>query len=45
LYFRTADEITADLRQAGFTGVTLESGWHGEPPTADAPMLVVRATK
>jgi len=45
LYFRTADEITADLRQAGFTGVTIESGWHGEPPTADAPMLVVRATK
>ncbi|MET9274477.1 class I SAM-dependent methyltransferase [Kribbella sp. NPDC003557] len=45
LYFRSAEEITTDLLQAGFTDVTIDSGWHGQPLTADAALLVVRATK
>ncbi|HET6742310.1 MAG TPA: class I SAM-dependent methyltransferase [Kribbella sp.] len=45
LYFRSADEITADLRAAGFTDVVIDGGWHGEPLTGKAPLLVVRATK
>ncbi len=45
LYFRSADEITADLLAAGFSDVVIEGGWHGEPLTADARLLVVRATK
>ena len=45
LYFRSADEITADLRAAGFSDVVIEGGWHGQPLTADARLLVVRATK
>ncbi|MFF0342166.1 class I SAM-dependent methyltransferase [Kribbella sp. NPDC004875] len=45
LYFRSADELLADLRIAGFTGVTIDGGWHGEPLAEDSRLLVVRATK
>lgn len=45
LYFRSAEEITADLRAAGFTDVVIDGGWHGEPLAGKAPLLVVRATK
>jgi hypothetical protein len=33
---------TADLRMAGFDGVTIRGGWRGEPLTADARLLVFR---
>lgn len=45
LYFRTAGEITADLRSAGFTAVTVSGGWHGEPVTDASGILVVRAER
>jgi SAM-dependent methyltransferase len=45
LYFRRADEITADLRAAGFSEVVIDGGWHGEPFTETSRLLVVRATK
>ena len=44
LYFRPADEITADLQTAGFSNITLHGGWHQEPPE-NARLLVFRATK
>ena len=43
LYFRSPEAITADLRMAGFDGITVQGGWHGEPLTADSRLLVFRA--
>jgi hypothetical protein len=43
LYFRTADEITEDLRQAGFGEVDVRAGWHGEPVTDATRLFVFRA--
>ncbi|GAA1141682.1 class I SAM-dependent methyltransferase [Kribbella jejuensis] len=45
LYFRSAEEITEDLRTAGFSDITIKGGWHDEPLTTDSRLLVVRATK
>lgn len=45
LHFRTSDEITADLEQAGFTDIAVHGGWHDQPPLDDSRLLVVRATK
>ncbi|TCN42138.1 hypothetical protein EV644_104520 [Kribbella orskensis] len=45
LYFRTSDEIIADLEHAGFTDIAVHGGWHHEPPLDDSRLLVVRATK
>ncbi|GAA3134526.1 2-polyprenyl-3-methyl-5-hydroxy-6-metoxy-1,4-benzoquinol methylase [Kribbella aluminosa] len=45
LYFRSVEEITADLRAAGFSDVVVDGGWHGEPLAAKSRLLVVRATK
>jgi SAM-dependent methyltransferase len=43
LYFRTAEELTADLQAAGFHNITVFGGWHEEP---EAPRLYVfQATK
>jgi SAM-dependent methyltransferase len=44
LYFRTAAEITADLQGAGFGGVDVRAGWHGEPVTENSRLLVFRAS-
>jgi SAM-dependent methyltransferase len=44
LYFRSADEITADLLAAGFSDVVIEGGWNGEPLVEGSRLLVVRAT-
>lgn len=44
LYFRSAEEITTDLQNAGFTDITIHGGWHQEPPD-NARLLVIRATK
>ncbi|TDW14289.1 class I SAM-dependent methyltransferase [Kribbella kalugense] len=41
LYFRSAEEITADLDAAGFADVTVDGGWHGEP--AGSRLMVFRA--
>ncbi|WP_020575917.1 class I SAM-dependent methyltransferase [Actinopolymorpha alba] len=43
LYFRTAEDITADLERAGFSDVDVRGGWHNEPVTADSRVLVFRA--
>ena len=45
LYFRTAEEITADLADAGFGRIDLRGGWHGEPLTEDCLLFVFRAAK
>jgi predicted TPR repeat methyltransferase len=45
LYFRSPEAITADLSQAGFTDITIHSGWHQQPLADDSRLLVVRATK
>ncbi|MGW7684689.1 class I SAM-dependent methyltransferase [Kribbella sp. NPDC054772] len=45
LYFRSTDELLADLRTAGFADVTIDGGWHGESLAEDSRLLVVRATK
>lgn len=45
LYFRTAEDITADLERAGFSDVDVRGGWHNEPVTADSRVLVFRATR
>jgi 2-polyprenyl-3-methyl-5-hydroxy-6-metoxy-1,4-benzoquinol methylase len=45
LYFRTAEEITADLEAAGFGTIDLRGGWRGEPLTKDSRLFVVRAIK
>ena len=45
LYFRTAEEITADLERAGFRDVDVRGGWHGEPPADDSLSLVFQAQK
>ncbi len=44
LYFRTAEDITADLERAGFSDIGVRGGWHNEPVTADSRLLVFRAT-
>jgi 2-polyprenyl-3-methyl-5-hydroxy-6-metoxy-1,4-benzoquinol methylase len=45
LYFRTAEEITADLENAGFGAIDVRGGWRGEPLTEDSRLLVFRAAK
>ena len=45
LYFRTSDELIADLEHAGFTDIAVHGGWHHEPPLDNSRLLVVRATK
>ncbi|MEQ7127224.1 class I SAM-dependent methyltransferase [Actinopolymorpha sp. B11F2] len=45
LYFRTAEDITADLERAGFSDVDVRGGWHNEPVTAESRVLVFRATR
>jgi SAM-dependent methyltransferase len=45
LYFRSAEQLTAELLAAGFSDVIIEAGWHGEPLTAQSRLLVVRATR
>ncbi|GAA2758448.1 class I SAM-dependent methyltransferase [Actinopolymorpha rutila] len=45
LYFRTADDIAADLERAGFSDVDVWGGWQNEPVTADSRLLVFRATR
>jgi SAM-dependent methyltransferase len=45
LYFRTAEEITADLTAAGFADVTIDGGWHGEPFTGKSRLMVFRAVR
>lgn len=45
LYFRTAEEITAALEDAGFGAVTVRGGWHNETATPTSRLLVVHATK
>lgn len=45
LYFRTSDEITADLEQAGFGDIAVHGGWHDEPALDDSRLLVFQATK
>ncbi|MEU4390757.1 methyltransferase domain-containing protein [Kribbella sp. NPDC023855] len=45
LYFRTTDEIRAALRTAGFENIEVYAGWHQEPLTDEARLLVFRATK
>ncbi|MGH3628676.1 MAG: class I SAM-dependent methyltransferase [Sciscionella sp.] len=45
LYFRTAEDITADLERAGFGDVAVYGGWHNEPATADSRVLVFCAIK
>jgi ubiquinone/menaquinone biosynthesis C-methylase UbiE len=45
LYFRTAEDIIADLERAGFSDVDVRGGWHNEPVTADSRVLVFRATR
>jgi SAM-dependent methyltransferase len=44
LYFRAAEDITADLEHAGFGDVYVRGGWHNEPVTPDSRVLVFRAT-
>lgn len=45
LYFRSAEDITADLERAGFSCVDVRGGWHNEPVTAESRVLVFRATR
>jgi SAM-dependent methyltransferase len=45
LYFRTADELRAELESAGFTDVTCAGDFRGGPVTATAPLLVFRARR
>lgn len=45
LYFRTAEEIRADLEGAGFGEIEVYAGWHRQPVTADSRLLVFRAVK
>jgi ubiquinone/menaquinone biosynthesis C-methylase UbiE len=44
LYFRSAAEITEDLRKAGFGAVDVRAGWHGEPVTETSRLLVFRVS-
>lgn len=43
LYFRSPEVITADLAKAGFAGITVHGGWHGEPLTTDSRLLIFHA--
>jgi SAM-dependent methyltransferase len=43
LYFRTADEISADLGAAGFKDISVSGGWHGEEFTVESRLMVFRA--
>jgi trans-aconitate methyltransferase len=43
LYFRTAEELVADLEAAGFGEIDLRGGWHGEPFTQESGLIVVKA--
>ena len=45
LYFRTADEIRADLESAGFGEVEVYGGWHREPVSDSSRLFVLRAVK
>lgn len=45
LYFRSADDITADLQRAGFGDIVVRGGWHNEPVSAASHVLVFRATR
>lgn len=45
LYFRTADELRAALQTADFENIDVYAGWHHEPLTAEARLLVFRARK
>lgn len=43
LYFRTAADITGDLKRAHFGHVEVHGGWHDEPVTVDSRPLIFRA--
>ena len=45
LYFRAAEDITADLRRAGFSDIRVRGGWHNEPAADVSPVLVFQAKK
>lgn len=45
LYFRTAEDITADLERTGFSDIDVRGGWHSDPPTADSGVLVFHARR
>jgi SAM-dependent methyltransferase len=45
LYFRTTEDITADLERAGFRDVDVRGGWHNEPVTPSSRVLVFRAVR
>lgn len=45
LYFRTMQEITENLRGAGFGKIEVNGGWHGEPVTDESRVLHFRAEK
>lgn len=43
LYFRTDDEVVADLERARFANVSVNGDWNGGPVTASSGSLVFRA--
>lgn len=43
LAFRTSDELTSDLTQAGFRIRSIDGGWSGEPVTPASEVYVVTA--
>jgi 2-polyprenyl-3-methyl-5-hydroxy-6-metoxy-1,4-benzoquinol methylase len=45
LQFRSQAELTADLAAAGLTVTDIDGGWHGEPVTDEARVLVVTAVR
>lgn len=45
LYFRGEEEITADLRRAGFNDIRVCGGWHNETVADHSPVLVFQARK
>jgi SAM-dependent methyltransferase len=45
LYFRTSEELTAVLEEAGFGGIEVSGGWRGETVTDASRLLVFRAAR
>ncbi|TDU84073.1 methyltransferase family protein [Kribbella voronezhensis] len=43
LYFRTVEELTTALEEAGFGGIEVRGGWRGEAVTDASRLLVFRA--
>ncbi|WP_112238949.1 class I SAM-dependent methyltransferase [Kribbella monticola] len=45
LHYRTTDQLTTALDQAGFGEIEVHGGWRGEPVTETSRLLVFRAAK